>query len=52
MDKKIVLWIVIGVLVIAVAFVTVKALSVGNVQAAVSSGQAVSSAGSGMVGGC
>ena len=52
MDRKIVLWVVIAILVIAVIFVTIKGTSAGVGQI----GQAASSAGqvasSGMVGGC
>ena len=53
MDRKIIMWIVIAVLVIAVIFLTLKAPA-GTVNAASSAGQAAAgqAASSGMVGGC
>lgn len=54
MERKVVMWIIIGVLVIAVVFMTLKAPS--NSQLVSSAGQAVAQAvkpaSSGMVGGC
>jgi len=51
MDKKTILWIVIGIMVIAVVFVTAKSLSIDTAgQIANSAGAAASSGG--MVGGC
>ena len=52
MDKKIVMWIVIAILAIAVVFVTVKTLGSGTGQVVSTAGQVASSASSGMVGGC
>ena len=53
MDKKIIMWIIIAILVIAVIFITIKTMNLGATGQVVSSaGQAASSAGSGMVGGC
>lgn len=54
MDKKVVMWIVIAILAIAVVFMTIKTMNTG---AASSVGQAASqvatqTASSGMVGGC
>jgi len=55
MERKVVMWIIIGVLVIAVVFMTLKAPSNGG-QLVSSAGQAVAQAvapaSSGMVGGC
>ena len=52
-DKKTMLWIVIGLLVLATIFLTLKASSIGAVQSVASGVQAVAStASSGMVGGC
>ena len=54
-NKKTMLWIVIGILVIATIFLTVKASSIGTgaAQATASAARtAVSTASSGMVGGC
>ena len=52
MDKKITLWIVIGVLFVVALLLTFKAGASGNVAALQSAGSVASSASSGMVGGC
>ena len=56
MEKRFVLWIVIGVLFLATLFLTFKAGSGGGVETAraatLAAQSAASSAGSGMVGGC
>ena len=51
-DKKTILWIVIGILVIATIFLTFKASSIGTGAAIASAKTAASTASSGMVGGC
>ena len=51
MDKKTILWVVIGILVIGVIFVTAKSLNIGAVSQVASSAGAAASSG-GMVGGC
>ena len=52
-NKKTMLWIVIGLLVLATIFLTLKASSIGAVQSVASGVQAVASTtSSGMVGGC
>jgi len=51
MNKKIIMWIVIAVLVAGVIFLTLKAPSSAS-QVASSTGQVVQQASSGMVGGC
>jgi hypothetical protein len=53
MDKKIILWIVLGALVLIVLFQTLQLSAIGNAIASAGSGQAVSApSGGGMVGGC
>ena len=55
MEKRFVLWIVVGVLFLATLFLTFKAGSGSGVEAAQATGLAVKSAassGAGMVGGC
>ncbi len=56
MNNKTLMWIIIGILFIAVLFLTFKAATTGNasaVQSGVSAAQAAAqSASSGMVGGC
>lgn len=52
MDKKIIMWIVIAILVVAVIFVTIKTMGSGTGQAVSTAGQVASSASGGMVGGC
>ena len=52
MDKKMIMWVIIAVLVVAVIFVTIKTMGSGTGQAVSTASQVASSAGSGMVGGC
>ena len=53
MDKKITLWIIIGVLFLVALFLTFKAGSVvGSVQVASTAASSVASSYGGMVGGC
>ena len=55
MEKRIVLWIVIGVLFLATLFLTFKAGSGSSIETAKATGLAVksvASSGAGMVGGC
>jgi len=54
MEKKVILWIVIAILIIAVVFVSIKTGNTGQVVSTTqSAGQATSQvASSGMVGGC
>lgn len=54
MDKKTIMWIVIGILIVAVLFLTFKAsaISSGAAQTAGAAVNTLSSSSSGMVGGC
>ena len=52
MDKKIIMWIVIAILVVAVIYITLRTGGSGTGQAVSSAGQVASSASGGMVGGC
>ena len=53
MDKKIILWIIIAILVVAVIYITFfRGGSTGSVINAAQSAGQVASSGSGMVGGC
>ena len=52
MDKKIIMWIIIAILVIAVIFITIKTTNLGATGQVVSSASQAASSSSGMVGGC
>ncbi len=52
MDRRIIMWIVIGLLFLATLYLTFKSPTTGNVAAVQSAGAAAQSAASSMVGGC